>query len=79
MAIPDKLTPLQALEARRTAGKDKPTRAISEAEKATRRDRVPMHLRIQYLDGSLPLARNANSTSNELALRKRVKRTGTAR
>src|ERR1700712_2178334 len=40
MATPDKLTPLQELEARRTAGKDKPTRAISEAEKAVRRDRV---------------------------------------
>ncbi len=40
MAIPNKLTPLQELEARRTAGKDKPTRAFSESEKASRRDRV---------------------------------------
>lgn len=40
MANP-KLTPLQELEARRRAGKvDKPTRVISEAEKATRRERV---------------------------------------
>ncbi|MGD9701453.1 MAG: hypothetical protein AB7Q42_08990 [Acidimicrobiia bacterium] len=40
MATP-KLTPLQELEARRIAAKaDKPTRVISEAEKATRRDRV---------------------------------------
>lgn len=40
MATPDKLTPLQELEARRTAGKDKPARAIPEAEKAIRRERV---------------------------------------
>ena len=41
MAIAPKLTPLQEMEARRnaTAG-DKPKRAISEEEKATRKDRV---------------------------------------
>ena len=36
----NKLTPLQELEAQRTAGKDKPTRVIPEAEKAVRRERV---------------------------------------
>ena len=40
MATSSKLTPLQELEARRTAGKDKPTRTIPEAEKAIRRNRV---------------------------------------
>ena len=40
MAIPAKLTPLQQIEARRNASKDKPTRVISEEEKATRRERV---------------------------------------
>ncbi|CAB4886545.1 unannotated protein [freshwater metagenome] len=41
MAIQAKLTPLQESEARRLAAKsDKPKRAISEDEKATRRDRV---------------------------------------
>jgi hypothetical protein len=40
MATHDKLTPLQEVEARRTAGKDKPTRTIPEAEKAVRRERV---------------------------------------
>src|SRR5688572_27688494 len=40
MATP-KLTPLQELEARRKAAQsDKPTRVITEAEKATRRERV---------------------------------------
>jgi hypothetical protein len=40
MATP-KLTPLQEMEARRTASAaDKPKRVISEEEKATRRDRV---------------------------------------
>jgi len=40
MATP-KLTPLQELEARRKAANaDKPARVISEAEKATRRERV---------------------------------------
>jgi hypothetical protein len=40
MASP-KLTPLQEIEARRTASaSDKPKRVISEEEKATRRDRV---------------------------------------
>jgi len=40
MAIPAKLTPLQQIEARRNATKDKPSRVISEEEKATRRERV---------------------------------------
>jgi hypothetical protein len=41
MPTPDKLTPLQELEARRRAAKaDKPARAISDQEKATRKDRV---------------------------------------
>ncbi len=41
MAIPAKLTPLQEIEARRTAKlSDKPKRVISEEEKATRRERV---------------------------------------
>ncbi len=41
MAIPTKLTPLQEVEARRRASKaDKPSRVISEEEKATRRERV---------------------------------------
>ncbi len=41
MAIAPKLTPLQEMEARRkAAAADKPKRAISEEEKATRRDRV---------------------------------------
>ncbi len=41
MAYQSKLTPLQEMEARRNAGKsDGPKRAISDAEKATRRERV---------------------------------------
>ena len=42
MAIRAKLTTLQEIEARRnaTAGADKPKRAISEEEKATRKERV---------------------------------------
>ena len=41
MAIGPKLTPLQEVEARRAAAAaDKPKRAISEEEKATRKDRV---------------------------------------
>lgn len=41
MAIPAKLTPLQEMEARRNAPKpDKSNRVISEADKATRKDRV---------------------------------------
>ena len=41
MAIQAKLTPLQELEAKRLAkGSTGPKRAISEEEKATRRDRV---------------------------------------
>jgi hypothetical protein len=38
---PDKLTPLQEIEARRSAAKsDKPARVISDEEKATRKERV---------------------------------------
>ena len=38
---PDKLTPLQEIEARRGAAKsDKPARVISDEEKATRKERV---------------------------------------
>jgi hypothetical protein len=41
MAIQAKLTPLQEMEARRAAkAAEKPKRAISEEEKATRKDRV---------------------------------------
>ncbi len=41
MATGPKLTPLQEVEARRAAAAaDKPKRAISEEEKATRKDRV---------------------------------------
>jgi hypothetical protein len=40
MVSPAKLTPLQELEARRTAPKPEKTRVISEEEKATRRERV---------------------------------------
>ena len=41
MAIAPKLTPLQEVEARRAAAAaQKPKRAISEEEKATRKDRV---------------------------------------
>jgi hypothetical protein len=41
MAPTQKLTPLQESEARRLAAKaDKPKRVISEAEKATRKERV---------------------------------------
>jgi precorrin-3B methylase len=37
----DKLTPLQEIEARRNAAKsEKPARVISDAEKATRKERV---------------------------------------
>jgi hypothetical protein len=38
---PDKLTPLQEIEARRSAAKsEKPARVISDEEKAKRKDRV---------------------------------------
>jgi hypothetical protein len=41
MPTPDKLTPLQELEARRLAAKaEKPSRPISDQEKATRKERV---------------------------------------
>jgi hypothetical protein len=41
MAIPAKLTPLQQTEARRlAAASEKPKRVISDAEKATRKERV---------------------------------------
>src|ERR1700735_5240040 len=46
---------------------------------ATRRDRVCVHLRIQYFDRRLPFTGDTNPVADELAVSECVKRTGTTR
>src|SRR5580700_3324044 len=44
---------------------------------ATRRDRLCVHLRIQYFDRRLPFTRDTNPVTDKLAVSECVKRTGT--